>query len=466
MTSGSTSAPFPIIDGKYRMDREPVVRIGVILEQDGNESVSLRLPAGAWRVEADGQPAIVDAKSLGDLTVRATVRGVSLEAGAGRIAGGGVLRLIAPTRIEPTKAGDGALVRGIVAGRGFHWSKRADQTLTGVLEFRASGGRVVLVNELPLEEYLVGVVTSEMSGACPPEFMKAQVVAARSWLLAQPKAPHEGAPFVWCNDDCCQRYQGTGGWSDAAIAAVRACHGEVLITPTNRYCDARYSKNTGGISEDAVNVWGVAMEGLLPMIDAPKGSTVERFFPVTEENLVEYLTGDWLKTTDCFAGPNVCKDDELPRYLGRVDEPGTYFRWRVPVTQETLRDSLTKRAGIEDLVDVLDLRPLRRGYSGRLNLMAVEYRARDGSRKTHHLTSEYDIRAAMRTSFLYSGAFMVADRRDAGEAFAEAVLVGAGWGHGAGLCQIGALGRGLKGQDYREILHAYFAQVRLERIYD
>jgi SpoIID/LytB domain protein len=305
-----------------------------------------------------------------------------------------------------------------------------------------------------------------MSGECPPEFIKAQTVAARSWLLAQPVAPHPGQPYIWCNDDCCQRYQGTGGWSEAARSAVQACRGEVLITASNHNCDARYSKNTGGISEDAANVWGRPIEGLVARIDAPKGSTAERFMPVTEANLQEYLTGDWLKDTDCFAGPNVCRDEDLPRYLGRVDEPGTYFRWRVPVTQETLRESLVRRAGLDDLAEVLDLRPLKRGTSGRLVELAVDFRSTSGARKSHVIRSEYNIRAAMRTSFLYSGAFILADVVRAGESLASATLVGAGWGHGAGFCQIGGLGRALKGQGYEEILMAYFTAVRLERIYD
>src|SRR5690606_22004619 len=200
--------------------------------------------------------------------------------------------------------GDGVLVRGVVAGRGFHWAKRIDQTLTGVLEFRAQGNHVMLINELPLEEYLTGVITGEMSGECPPEFMKAQATAARSWLLGQPKPPHPDQPSIWCNDDCCQRYQGPGGWSQQARDAIQACRGEVLITPSGYFCDARYSKNTGGISEDALSVWKAPIECLDAVIDAPRGSFIEKFFPVTESNIDEYLEGDWLKDTDAYAGPN------------------------------------------------------------------------------------------------------------------------------------------------------------------
>ncbi|MDK2973196.1 MAG: hypothetical protein PWP23_2951 [Candidatus Sumerlaeota bacterium] len=463
MNTPSDIVPFPIVDGQYRMEREPIVRIGVILREDDKAEVRFAVPGAGYVLE--GSEGALPAGEVLSVRVEAGTLTLANTAGA-EVAKAGVLRIMPPAGAQGRKAGDGVLVKEMVAGRGFHWKKLIDQTLTGILEFRADGGRVVLVNELPLEEYLVGVVTGEMSGACPPEFIKAQTIAARSWLLAQPVAPHAGEPFIWCNDDCCQRYQGTGGWSAEARDAVAACRGEVLITPSNHYCDARYSKNTGGISEDAENVWGTPMEGLVSMIDAPKGSAVERFFPVTESNIEEYLTGDWLKETDCFAGPNVCRDDELPQYLGRVDEPGTYFRWRVPVTQETLRESLVQRAGITDLRDVLALRPIRRGRSGRLNQMAVDYRAADGQRKTHLLNSEYNIRAAMRTSFLYSGAFIVADQRYAGEALASATLVGGGWGHGAGFCQIGGLGRALKGQSYAEILLAYFSGVRIERIYD
>lgn len=464
----SQTAPFPIVNGQYKMDREPEIRIGVILREDERLEAKFALPREGYKLVAGSDEVTIGGSVKADFSVRVSGERLDLVDPAGTHVFRDVenIRVIPPADAPPAAQGSGIHVRDIVSGRGFHWYKLIDQTLTGKLEFVPSGRHIIMVNELPLEEYLVGVITGEMSGECPLAFLKAQTVAARSWLLAQPESPHPGEPFIWCNDDDCQRYQGTGGWSDRAFQAVRETRGEVLITASNKYCDARYSKNTGGVSEDAYNIWYTEIEGLVSRLDAPADSYAARFSPVTEENLVEYLTGDWLKECTCYASPNVISEEELPRYLGRVDEPGSYFRWTVPVTQESLRESLTQRAGIEDLNDVLDLRPLRRGKSGRLNKLAIDYLSTSGEKKAWELTSEYDIRAGMWTSFLYSGAFILTDRKNAGNALESVTLRGGGWGHGAGLCQIGGLGRALSGQEYYEILGAYFTGVRLERIYD
>jgi stage II sporulation protein D len=465
------SAPFPIKAGEFHLGTEPHVRIGVILTEDALPFVDIELPAvGAYEFHSGWLKGVV-AKPERPMPVRlealdGKLRIVSRENNA-ELGSTPEVRLVHKGGPAVPGPGDGVLVRGVVAGRGFHWAKRIDQTLTGVLEFRAQGNHVMLINELPLEEYLTGVITGEMSGECPPEFMKAQATAARSWLLGQPKPPHPDQPFIWCNDDCCQRYQGTGGWSQQARDAIQACRGEVLITPSGYFCDARYSKNTGGISEDALSVWKAPIECLDAVIDAPRGSFIEKFFPVTESNIDEYLEGDWLKDTDAYAGPNVIPQDALTRYLGRVDEHGEYFRWRVPRTHAELVESLSTRGGIEDLDAVLELRPRKRGRSGRIEILDVVYLDKSGKQCVKRYLKEYDIRAALSKKFLFSSAFALRDvvRGPRGE-ITSVTLLGAGWGHGAGLCQMGALGRAFKGQDYRTILLAYFTGARLERAYD
>lgn len=459
------TAPFPIIDGKYQMEREPIVRIGIVLEEDGKSRLTLKVPSRGYQWATDD--AAMGAEPEGykveiDGETRLTLRDGADREIVGKTP---MLRLLPPAGARATKPGDGVLVRDIVAGRGFHWQKMIDQTLPDVLEFRAIGGKLVLVNELPIETYLIGVITGEMSAECPIEFMKAQAIAARSWLLGQPVAPHPDKPYLWCNDDCCQRYQGTGGWSDQAIRAIQECRGEVLITASNHYCDARYSKNTGGISEDATSVWRTAIEGLDSRIDAPEDSPVNRFFPVTEANVVEYLTGDWLEKCDAFASPTVVPEDTITKYLGRVDEPGTYFRWTLTLTHAQMREALIKRGGATDVKEILEVIPGRRGRSGRLESVDVVYTSESGGERRHTLAPEYRIRAGLSMSFLYSSAFIVELDRDARGVVQRAVLRGGGWGHGAGLCQIGGLGRALKGQDYRTILAAYYSNVRLESIY-
>ncbi len=462
---------FPVIDGNYRMDAEPRVGIGVVLERDRKRAISLRIPQEDYRLRA-GEDTASTPLAPGDYTIRRMDSHFTVEAEGAcepiKIDKAAPVTIVAPERVRAARSGDGVLVRDLVAGRGFHWAKTIDQTLTGDLEFHAPAGSesVVVVDRLPIEEYLTGVITGEMSGECPIEFMKAQAIAARSWLLGQPRSPHPGQPFHWCNDDCCQRYQGTGGWSERAVQAIAECRGQVLVTAARRYCDARYSKSTGGISEDATLVWNENIDGLVSRIDAPKGSAAERFFPVTDENIEEYLVGDWLKDCDCYASPSVVPEDSITRYLGRVDEAGTYFRWTVTRTQDELCESLHDRANIGDLLEVRDLRTGRRGKSGRVCELFVDYLATNGSKKTATLKSEYDIRAGLSTKFLYSSCIVIrAKRNDAGKLL-SVDLVGGGWGHGAGLCQIGGLGRALSGQAAEEILMAYYTDVTLERIYE
>lgn len=454
---------FPIVDGKYKMDQEPNVRIGVVLSQDGKKELRLRLARCQHRLVVDGEAIAIDPNGHAGWVVR--VAGDRVEAhGSVKAPAGRVVRFEPVEPSEPT-TGSGTLVHDVVSGRGFHWNKEIDQTLTGTLEFTVEDGRLVVVNELPIEEYLIGVVTGEMSGDCPPEFLKAQCVAARSWLLAQPRSPHPGKAFIWCNDDCCQRYQGTGGWTEAARRSVQSTRGEVLITASNRYCDARYSKNTGGISEDAHAVWAEEMEGLEAVVDAPADSAVHGFFPLTDELMEDYVRGAWLADTDAYAGPHAVPEDSQSRYLGRVDEQGTYFRWSVSLSQDDLAQALRTRGGAKDLAEVLRIVPGKRGRSGRLLDLDVHYRDAAGTEKTHRLISEYRIREGLWMKFLYSSAFIVEENRSGDGRLAGVTLHGAGWGHGAGLCQMGALGRALQGQDYRTILMAYYTRVRLEKIY-
>ncbi len=207
------------------------------------------------------------------------------------------------------------------------------------------------------------------------------------------------------------------------------------------------------------------MEGLEAVVDAPKGSGAEGFFPANKADLDEYLSGSWLQSTDVYCSPVVVPEETITRYLGRVDQTGKYFRWRKTLTQESLRQSLVKRGGIEDLAEVVDLRPGNRGRSGRLEKLEVEYRTAAGDRKVCWIESEYSIRAALSIQFLYSSAFLLECDRDQAGRLLNVTLVGGGWGHGAGLCQIGALGMALRNHSYQEILLHYYRGVRLERVY-
>jgi stage II sporulation protein D len=340
-----------------------------------------------------------------------------------------------------------------------------DQTLSGVLEFRVHGSNVILINELPLEEYLLGVITAEMSGECPIEYMKAQSVVSRSWLLASSRRVHTGEPFTWCNDDCCQRYQGTGGWTATAADALAGTRGQVLVTASGQICWACFSKNSGGITEDPETIWRKRVPGLCARYDGPPVESETRFFSISEDNVREYISGAWLETTHLYASPNVVSLDQLRRCLGRVDDGISGFRWRVDVTQEELRTSITGLGEISDLDTVQDIEPGRRGRSGRLEEIVLTYGTKNGSRTKRRIGPEYKIRKALRTNFLYSSAIVIDLTRNHKGIVTTATFSGAGWGHGAGLCQIGSLGRAQFGQSFEQILAAYYDQVKLLQIY-
>ena len=443
--------------------REPVVRIGVVLDVDAMDRLGMEIPDEAYELRGKGSPA-------------RTLRKLRLEARAGddavllRIEDAAFERApvwrIVPHAEQPLERGAGALVRDVVAGRGFHWRKRIDQRLTGVLELRPGPRGLILVNELPIEPYLAGVITAEMGAECPVEFLKAQCVVARSWLLALTEHMHDGQPFDRCNDDCCQRYQGTEEISPQALAATVETRGLALLDPQGEVVDANYSKGCGGVSETPEHVWGKAKPGLTSIVDAPPGGPEHRFAPVSEAGFAEYLAGAWIADTKVYCSPNVVPPKDFPKYLGRVDEGGDYFRWQARVSAEELAANLHKHvADADGLARVTDLRVEARGVSGRATRLEVAFVDRDGEERTALLDSEYRIRQALHPDFLYSSAIDIAiERDDAGQPVAFAYR-GAGWGHGAGLCQIGALGMGLCGIGHAEILKHYFPTTRLATVY-
>ncbi len=442
---------------------EPTVRIGVVLEADRQDAIDLSLPGGAYTLKADGTPG--ETLSNVDLNIKHENGELTVTWPGGSLGPARQLR-IDPVTPVPTTAGSGIKLKNVTAGRGFHWQKKVDQTLAGSLAFIAAPGGIVAVNELPLEDYLVGVITAEMSGACPVEFLKAQCVVARSWLLAMTEPKHDADPFDRCNDDCCQRYQGTGDTSDAAIRAVSGTRGLVLIDPKGKVLDANYAKSCGGISELAEHVWGRPKPGIDAVVDAPADDPVHAFMPVTEANLDAFLDGDWLGKTRTFCSTHIVPVETISQYLGRVDEVDDYFRWTVNYTraelEALLRDKLPEAAGLKEL---RDLCVAARGVSGRASRVELKWIDQSGGERTHTLESEYRIREVLHRGFLYSSAFSARIKRDGGGVIESVTLRGAGWGHGAGLCQIGALGMGLTGHDVDAICRHYYPNADLQTAY-
>ncbi len=457
------STPLSVRDWSPAAGREPVVRIGIVLDEDGDAVVRVKTPTAPCRLDLGAGPTRVLPPGT---AVIATMAGGGLRVQVGNEAAvAAPLARVVPPEGELTPDG-GARVHDVIAGRGFHWQRRIDVTLAGVVELRPGRRGVVLVNELALEDYLAGVITAEMSGACPAALLEAQCVVARAWLLALTEPKHTDEPYDRCNDDCCQRYQGTDDLNPTALGAARRTRGVLLLTPSGGVLDANYAKSCGGISETPVAVWGLEKPGISPVVDAPPNAPERRFFPVTEANLDEYLDGDWVRTTRCYCSPNVVPVEAIGRFLGRVDTTDDYFRWTKSYGREELEALLRAKLGDADgLVELRDLRVRARGVSGRAYIVEAEWRDARGAPVVRRIESEYRIRQVLHPKFLYSSAFAVRPERAADGRLTRVTLRGAGWGHGVGLCQIGALGMALCGHDYETICRHYYPKAALARVY-
>lgn len=455
----------------------PVIRVGVVLPDDERSQIILEAPPTPHELLAP--PDAMPGHAVCGVRVIFSAVGERVAAAIGSASVGPAItwrlrrRTDAPApsspaaRPSPAAWSTTVLLRNARVGRGFHWEKTTDLQLPGELEVTATGGRLQLVADVPIEDYLLGVITSEMAGECPIEFLKAQCVVARSWTLAHSEHRHVG--FDYCDDDCCQRFHGLAQATAAACKAVAETAGQVLLAPDGSVVDANYSKCCGGVTEDPRFVWGRGKPGLSSRADASPASPLQEMMPITEANLSEYLRGAWLDACDAYCSPNVVPPDELARFLGRVDVHGSYFRWRIAYRraqlESTLRSKLFDRAddrAVAPLAQLQGLRVVARGESGRATELAIEYLGPTGRPCTLALSNEYEIRAALHEAFLFSSAFEIELTRRANGAIDSVVLTGAGWGHGAGLCQIGALGMALRGFDYRQILAHYFREAGLQ----
>lgn len=359
----------------------------------------------------------------------------------------------------------------VTIGVGFHWERRESQSFRGALLLRGNGdGTVTAVNRVPVEEYLMSVISSEMSARASIELLKAHAVISRSWLLAQidnkglthrcmmPDATddelvrwydhddHKG--FDVCADDHCQRYQGiTRACTPRASQAVYATWGEVL-TYNGQLCDARFSKCCGGVFEEFENCWEPVRH---PYLVAAADTASPDSYPDLrgEENARRWI----LSSPEAFC--NTTDSHVLDQVLNDYDrETPDFYRWKVVYTPAELSAIIRDRSGI-DFGMVTALVPLSRGTSGRITRLRIE-----GTLRTFVVGKELEIRRWLSRSHLYSSAFVV--DRDADGRF---VISGAGWGHGVGLCQIGAAMMAWQGYGYREILSHYFKGAAITRRY-
>jgi len=361
----------------------------------------------------------------------------------------------------------------VVIGVQFHWEREETQRFKGRLKIYVKDGMLTVVNILSIEDYLLSVISSEMSATSSLELLKTHAVISRSWLLAQIEKGkqlkdasyktlirnEEGyirwydredhSDFDVCADDHCQRYQGiTKVSSPQVYEALKATSGEVLIYD-DRICDARFYKCCGGITEKFENVWEpVVHPYLTKVIDNDVVPTGYDLDLSNEKNARAWI----LSNPPAFC--NTHDKEVLSQVLNDYDqETQDFYRWQVTLTPAEVKDLLFRKVGI-DVGEVLGLVPVERGVSGRIIRLKII-----GSKKNIVVGKELEIRKALSESHLYSSAFIVERVAD------SFVLKGAGWGHGVGLCQIGAAIMGAKGYPYREILTHYFPNAEVKKIY-
>ena len=380
-------------------------------------------------------------------------------------------------------------LKDVTIGINFHWERKEVQKFKGELKIIVEGEQLTAINVISIEEYLISVISSEMSATASLELLKAHAVISRSWLVnklrvengelrvtLQPDSAahsqlsilnsqlikwydHEAHKnFDVCADDHCQRYQGiTRASTLQAIEAVSATRGEVLMYK-GAICDARFSKCCGGAFEEFQNCWENVKH---PYLIRQRDSKTEKQLPDLN---IEAEADKWIRTSP-VAFCNTQDKKILSQVLNNYDqETADFYRWKVSYTQQELSTLIHQRSGI-DFGQILDLIPIERGTSGRLVRLKIV-----GTLQTLIIGKELEIRRTLSTSHLYSSAFVV-DKEYEEKGHKEDkipsrfILTGAGWGHGVGLCQIGAAVMGEQGYKYEEILSHYYPGSTLEKQY-
>lgn len=370
-------------------------------------------------------------------------------------------------------------LKDVTIGIGFHWERKEHQVFKGGLKFIVEDRKITVINRLTVEDYLTSVISSEMSATSSPELLKAHAVISRSWLLAQveknkelksesidyvsmteteserikwyDREDHEN--FDVCADDHCQRYQGITRASTKIVEqAIQETFGEVLVYD-QKICDARFSKCCGGMMEVFENVWErVNHPYLQPVADNDKTPMDYKLDLENESSSEAWILGN----PEAFC--NTHDKKVLSQVLNDYDqETNDFFRWEVRYSQKEVSQLIPKRIGI-DLGLVQEFIPVKRGASGRLIKLKIV-----GTKQTMTIGKELEIRKALSESHLYSSAIIFEKEEKDGEI--TFILKGAGWGHGVGLCQIGAAVMGDKGYSYSKILDHYFKGASLEKWY-
>ena len=368
-------------------------------------------------------------------------------------------------------------LHSVTIGVDFHWQRFESQRFSGGLKLLLERDSIIGINILSIEDYLISVISSEMSATSSVEMLKAHAVISRSWLLAQIQKSktiqgqqyqslfeddqsrirwydrEDHANFDVCGDDHCQRYQGiTRASTEAVRQAVNQTRGELLMY-NQCICDARFSKCCGGATELFQNCWEpVNHPYLQKVVDAPSISA-DYGLDLTNETVArEWILGS--PVSFCNTNDKAVLNQVLNDY---DQETNDFYRWKVVYQQDQLSELIRQKTGI-DFGVIESLEPIERGTSGRLIRLRI-----NGSKRSMILGKELEIRKALSESHLYSSAFVVDKTEENGNV--SFVIHGAGWGHGVGLCQIGAAMMGAKGYSYQNILMHYFRGATLEKCY-
>ena len=381
---------------------------------------------------------------------------------------------------EPTDAHSSFTLEDVTIGVNFHWERKEAQTFLGKLRFIVEDNNICAINELPVETYLTSVISSEMRATSSLELLKAHAVISRSWLLAQmeqrkaennnvEKQPsffktdeeivrwydrEDHKRFDVCADDHCQRYQGiTKAANKHVVEAIQQTAGEIL-TSHGEICDARYSKCCGGAVEEFQYCWeNIKKPYLQALPDTLPDST-----PLPDLT-DEAVARQWiLSSPDAFC--NTTDQKVLSQVLNDFDQETTdFYRWNQTYSQAEVKQLLEEKLEVQ-FGDIIDLIPLSRGKSGRIYRLKIV-----GKERTLIIGKELEIRRALSKSHLYSSAFIV-EKADIKDGVPQKFIIkGAGWGHGVGLCQIGAAMMGKQGYRYEEILLHYYKGAEITKAY-
>lgn len=381
---------------------------------------------------------------------------------------------------EPNDAQSSFTLEDVTIGVNFHWERKEAQTFLGKLHFIVENNNICAINELPVETYLISVISSEMRATSSLELLKAHAVISRSWLLAQMeqrKAENNNAVkqpslfktdeeivrwydredhkhFDVCADDHCQRYQGiTKAANKHVVEAIKQTAGEIL-TSRGEICDARYSKCCGGAVEEFQYCWEYIRKPYLQALPDTMPDTTSL------PNLTnEAVARQWiLSSPNAFC--NTTDQKVLSQVLNDFDQETTdFYRWIQIYSQAEVKQLLEEKLAMQ-FGDIIDLIPMERGKSGRIYRLKII-----GTQRTLIIGKELEIRRALSKSHLYSSAFVV-EKVDIKDGVPQQFIIkGAGWGHGVGLCQIGAAMMGVQGYRYDEILLHYYKSAEITKAY-